>query len=73
MLVGPFPPEEPGKKLREAYDHAVLCWKAGNYAEFFRNWLIIDFIIFSNAGAIIDAWGEEIIDVLFGLNNTSNR
>ena len=50
----------------------MLCWKAGNYIEFLRNWLIIDFIISTSTATIIDAWGKEVIDALLGLNNTNH-
>jgi len=65
------PIERHGEKLRIAYEHAKLCWKAGNYVEFLKNWLIMDFIISITFAEIIDAWGEEIIDLLTGLENTS--
>ena len=67
----PSPIERHGEKLRIAYEHAKLCWKAGNYVEFLKNWLIMDFIISITFAEIIDAWGEEIIDLLTGLENTS--
>ena len=67
----PSPIEGRGEKLRIAYEHAKLCWKAGNYVEFLKNWLIMDFILASSFAEIIDAWGEEIIDLLTGLENTS--
>lgn len=67
----PLPPEEHGKRLRIAYEHAKLCWNAGNYVEFLRNWLIMDFIIITSFAEVIDAWGEEIIDALIGLDNTN--
>ena len=67
----PSPIEGQGEKLRIAYEHAKLCWKAGNYVEFLKNWLIMDFILASSFATIIDAWGEEIIDLLTGLENTS--
>jgi len=31
----------------------------------------MDFVIFTLSAEIIDAWGEEIIDILTGLYNTS--
>ena len=31
----------------------------------------MDFILASSFATIIDAWGEEIIDLLTGLENTS--
>ena len=67
----PSPIEGQGEKLRIAYEHAKLCWNAGNYVEFLKNWLIMDFIIATSFAEIIDAWGEEIIDSLTGLENTS--
>ena len=67
----PSPIERHGEKLRIAYEHAKLCWKAGNYVEFLKNWLIMDLIISVIFAEIIDAWGEEIIDLLTGLENTS--
>ena len=66
-----LPSEEQGEKLRIAYEHAKLCWNAGNYVEFLKNWLIMDFVIFTLSAEIIDARGEEIIDILTGLYNTS--
>ena len=67
----PSPIERNGEKLRIAYEHAKLCWKAGNYVEFLKNWLIMDFILASSFAVIIDAWGEGIIDLLTGFENTS--
>lgn len=67
----PSPIERHGEKLRIAYEHAKLCWKAGNYVEFLKNWLIMDLIISVIFAEIIDAWSEEIIDLLTGLENTS--
>ena len=66
-----LPPEEQGEKLRIAYEHAKFCWNTGNYVEFLKNWLIMDFVIFTLSAEIIDARGEEIIDILTGLYNTS--
>ncbi|SDA67899.1 hypothetical protein, partial [Methanobrevibacter millerae] len=71
LTGSPSPIENHGKLLRDAYEHAKMCWEAGNYVEFLKNWLIMDFIIFSLSGIIIDALGEEIVDALLNLNNTN--